>query len=60
MGKQYKVSLSKLFKKKSCAKEDLSLDPNRTFFCSELIATLYKLCGYLPLNISSGNYWPSN
>ncbi|KAL4453192.1 hypothetical protein ABPG74_015423 [Tetrahymena malaccensis] len=60
IGKEYSVSFSKLFKKRSNSKSDLAQDPNRTFFCSELIATIYKICGLLPLDISSGHYWPSS
>ncbi|KAL4497114.1 hypothetical protein ABPG72_019434 [Tetrahymena utriculariae] len=60
IGKEYGVSFSKLFKKRSNSKSDLAQDPNRTFFCSELIATIYKICGLLPLDISSGHYWPSS
>ena len=35
-------------------------DINKTFFCSELIAAIYKKVGILDPNISSAYYWPGN
>ena len=33
---------------------------NKSYFCSELIASLYKFLGLLPFEISSANYWPGS
>jgi len=37
-----------------------NLSKNRSFFCSELIASLYKVMKLLPKNIVSSNYWPGS
>ncbi len=36
------------------------VDENRTFFCSELIANIYKRLNLLDSEISSTQYWPKN
>jgi hypothetical protein len=58
VGKKYKISAAKLFKKKS----ELA-DPNeenQTFFCSELIAACYKKMNLLPVEVSCSTYWPGH
>ena len=35
-------------------------DRKRTYFCSELIATLYKYLGILDPNKPAAHYWPKN
>ncbi len=30
------------------------------YFCSELVASIFKLMGFLPRHISSAQYWPGN
>ncbi len=35
-------------------------DEKRTFFCSELVAAVYKYINILPTNVSSKKYWPGN
>lgn len=50
---KYKVTLSKLFQKK-----EETLDQNRTFFCSELVALAYKQLKLLPSDVASAQYWP--
>ena len=30
----------------------------KSFFCSELIASCYKSIGLLPTNVASAQYWP--
>ena len=33
---------------------------DKGFFCSELVAVIFKLLGILPSNISSAQYWPGS
>eukprot|EP00330_Aristerostoma_sp_ATCC50986_P001784 CAMPEP_0114582516 /NCGR_PEP_ID=MMETSP0125-20121206/6474_1 /TAXON_ID=485358 ORGANISM="Aristerostoma sp., Strain ATCC 50986" /NCGR_SAMPLE_ID=MMETSP0125 /ASSEMBLY_ACC=CAM_ASM_000245 /LENGTH=109 /DNA_ID=CAMNT_0001775501 /DNA_START=1381 /DNA_END=1710 /DNA_ORIENTATION=+ len=56
VGKKYKVSATKLLKKKSDFEEEIRDD--QTFFCSELVAACYKRIGLLPKEIPSSSYLP--
>eukprot|EP01016_Furgasonia_blochmanni_P036017 TRINITY_DN4054_c0_g2_i16.p1 TRINITY_DN4054_c0_g2~~TRINITY_DN4054_c0_g2_i16.p1 ORF type:complete len:261 (+),score=4.39 TRINITY_DN4054_c0_g2_i16:142-924(+) len=61
LGKKYSISPKKLLKRTSTVINDQPkdyIDENRTFFCSELVAALYKSLGYLPAAKSSATYWP--
>jgi len=58
IGKKYKISATKLFRKKSRMDVETQLTDEKGFFCSELVASAYKALGFLPSNISSGQYWP--
>ena len=33
---------------------------DKGYFCSELVAVIYKLLGLLPKQISSSQYWPGS
>lgn len=35
-----------------------TIQEDRTFFCSELIASIYKYLGLIDLEKSSAQYWP--
>lgn len=37
---------------------DPLIDTEKTFFCSELVATAYKYIGILPVEKSACTYWP--
>lgn len=54
IGKPYKLSAEKLMRK-----ESLNID-NIDFFCSELVAAVYKKLKLLPNEISACQYWPSS
>lgn len=56
---EYEISLKKLLKFESHIGkiEDYK---GRTFFCSELVASVYKICGLLNETISAAQYWPGN
>jgi len=61
VGKKYKISASKLFKKKSALVDAASeADQLNTFFCSELVAACYKKLRLLPQELSCATYWPGN
>ena len=54
LGSPYKISAEKLLRKKSI------LEEKEGYFCSELIAAVYKHVGLLPDELSSCQYWPSS
>jgi hypothetical protein len=51
LGKKYSISASKLISG--------STKDNDNYFCSELVASIYKFMNILPQNIPSTKYWPS-
>lgn len=59
IGKKYKVSAGKLLQRKSIIK---NVSPenynNKTFFCSELVASAYKALRLLSSDKASSQYWP--
>lgn len=57
VGKPYSLSITKLFRKKSFIDGPES-EPDRTYFCSELIAAAYKRAELLSPIIASSTYWP--
>jgi len=59
VGKKYKITPTKLLKRKSTMKEDENIE-NRTFFCSELVAACYKKIGLLPQDVSAAQYLPGS
>lgn len=70
-GLDYQLTLSKLFRKTSVDtneeevmakdhKDENEEDKDATYFCSELIATLYKTWKLLDRSVASAQYWPSS
>lgn len=61
-GKQYDLSIGKFFKLESkiaSTKEDQANGQKYdSFFCSELVAALFKACGLLSAKVSCTQYWP--
>lgn len=57
--KEFKISLSKLLKFQSKLGDFDGSDKNN-YFCSELVATLYKHLGLLEHKKSSTQYWPKD
>ncbi len=51
-GKKYKITTSKLMKKKSSTDYGEQVADKRNFFCSELVACAYKLLRLLPSEVS--------
>jgi len=69
IGLSYSVNVSKLVRKKTVAMknnknkdgEDLLVDENRTFFCSELIAKTYKILEIMEeTDVSSAKFMPGD
>ena len=55
-GMNYRLSPSKLMSNK----HDKDPGDKKGFFCSELIATAYKILGLLPDDKPSSKYWPGD
>ena len=55
-GMDYRLSASKLMSKK----HDKDPRQKKGFFCSELIATAYKIAGLIPDDKPSSKYWPGD
>ena len=56
--KRYSLAMTKLFRKKYAKDSDQNIKPDKTYFCSELVASVYKNLGLLPHKISASQYWP--
>jgi palmitoyltransferase len=54
IGKKYDLGALKLMRRKASSDEEVQ----NGFFCSELIAKVYKTLGLLSLEKASSNYWP--
>jgi uncharacterized protein YycO len=59
-GKKYKMNLVKIFRTKSNRDGAEEIKENKSYFCSELIASAYKRIGLLPEDISATQYWPGS
>ena len=59
-GKKYKITTRKLMKKKCETDYGEQVEDKRNFFCSELVASSFKLMGLLPKKVSSTQYWPGS
>ena len=63
MGKKYKFELGALSKRKSMKPNEIDkmIEDDRTFFCSELVAKLWKECGIMKYSEdASSNYLPGH
>ena len=67
MGQKYKITPSKLLQRKSKYLEKPKASDPKTyvrtekhdgFFCSELVAAVYKTIGLLDPKVASTQYWP--
>ena len=54
IGHKYDLGVMKLMRNTSTDEEETT----RSYFCSELVAKLYKMAGYLPSEKASSKYWP--
>ena len=63
IGKMYDFSLKKMFKRVSLEEDPDSIDKKsnkNNYFCSELVAALYKYINILDKRKSSTQYWPGS
>lgn len=51
--KRYSLAATKLLRKHCTNDSDTSIREDKTYFCSELVASLYKNMGLLPSEISA-------
>lgn len=58
LGKGFEISLDKLFQFKSSLQRSDELEENKTYFCSELVARLYKELGLFDSEKASTSYYP--
>ncbi len=56
--KRYSLAASKLLRKRCNNDSDTNIKDDKTYFCSELVASIYKNLGLLPAEISASQYWP--
>ncbi|CDW89200.1 ph domain-containing protein [Stylonychia lemnae] len=60
IAKKYKVTASKLLRKKCVDDSDENIREDKTYFCSEIVASVYKNMGILPMEKSASQYMPGN
>lgn len=58
IGKKYEITPMKLLKRFSVVNQQI--DENRTFFCSELVAAVYKQIGLVDEQKAATQYWPGS
>jgi Permuted papain-like amidase enzyme, YaeF/YiiX, C92 family len=58
--KRYSLAATKLLRKHCSNDSDNHIREDKTYFCSELVASIYKNLGLLPGDISASQYWPVN
>lgn len=56
--KRYSLAATKLMRLKCSSDSDTSIRDDKTYFCSELVASIYKNMGLLPQERSASQYWP--
>lgn len=57
-GKRYSLKLGKFVKRNDLTDFDENIKEGKTFFCSELVAAIYKNLGILSKERAASNYWP--
>ncbi|CAD8048153.1 unnamed protein product [Paramecium sonneborni] len=60
VGRQYNLSFTKLLQDKSTIITSQNQNEDPTYFCSQLIAKLYKQIGLLNQDKSANQYWPGS
>ena len=58
--KRYSLAATKLLRKRCANDSDINIREDKTYFCSELVASIFKNFGLLPPEISASQYWPAN
>jgi len=59
-GRKYDLDPLKLFKKYSSIDSVRNIKKDKGYFCSELVASAYKVLEILPEHICSSQYWPGS
>jgi hypothetical protein len=58
IGRKFKINAAKLLRRHSTTDSGENIEDNKSFFCSELVASVYKLMGVLSDTVSASQYWP--
>jgi len=58
LGKPFKINAMKLFRNKNDEDSAPVIKSNKSYFCSELVATAYKRLGLLDPEKAASKYWP--
>ena len=58
VGKRFKLNPVKLLRKANERDLDHQIKEDKSFFCSELIATALKRVGLLASDVAASQYWP--
>jgi len=58
LGKGFQINPAKLLRKRNDEEAQGGVGSERTFFCSELVATAFKRMGLLPSEKAASQYWP--
>ena len=56
--KRYSLAATKLLRVHCTNDSDMNIKEDKTYFCSELVASIFKNLGLLPQDISASQYWP--
>jgi hypothetical protein len=59
IGLKYRLSAAKIFKK-TCEVDEDTFNGDKSYFCSELVASAYRCLGLLPKDVPASQYWPGN
>eukprot|EP00826_Nyctotherus_ovalis_P010845 TRINITY_DN12834_c0_g2_i10.p2 TRINITY_DN12834_c0_g2~~TRINITY_DN12834_c0_g2_i10.p2 ORF type:complete len:146 (+),score=35.79 TRINITY_DN12834_c0_g2_i10:989-1426(+) len=60
IGKKYHLNMWNLWRKYSVRDSIKQIPKDKGYFCSELVAALYKFLEILPPEICSSHYWPGS
>ena len=60
VGKKFKVNPSKLLRKKCDSDTNNIIKDDKTYFCSELVASAFKRLGILDSELAASKYWPGH
>ena len=60
IGKRFKINASKIFRKKCESDTAEVIKDDKTYFCSELVASAYKRLGLLDKELAASKYWPGD
>ena len=58
--KRYSLAATKLLRRHCNNDSDINIKEDKTYFCSELVASLFKNLGLLPPEISASQYFPGS
>ncbi len=60
IGKRFKINATKILRKKCESDTAEVIKDDKTYFCSELVASAYKRLGLLDKDLAASKYWPGD